>query len=52
MVVLPIIYLLKKNLIKYVENQREHHKTVTFKQELIDLLNEHSVDYDEKYLIS
>lgn len=42
----------KYNLIKYVENQREHHKIVTFKQELIDLLKEHSVNYDEKYLIT
>lgn len=42
----------KNNLIRYVENQRSHHKIVTFKQELIDLLNEHSVDYDEKYLIT
>jgi putative transposase len=42
----------KHNLIKYVENQREHHKIVTFKQELIDLLKEHSVDYDENYLIT
>ena len=42
----------KNNLIKYVENQRAHHKIVTFKQELIDLLKEHSVDYDERYLFA
>jgi REP element-mobilizing transposase RayT len=42
----------KNNLINYVENQRAHHKMVTFKQELIDLLNEHSVDYDERYLFT
>jgi putative transposase len=42
----------KNNLIEYVENQRAHHKIVTFKQELIDLLNEHSVDYDERYLFT
>ena len=42
----------KNNLIKYVETQRAHHKIVTFKQELIDLLNEHCVDYDERYLFT
>jgi REP element-mobilizing transposase RayT len=42
----------KNNLITYVENQRSHHKIVTFKQELIDLFNEHSVDYDERYLFT
>jgi putative transposase len=35
----------KPNLIRYVENQREHHKMCSFKQELEDLLKEHSVDY-------
>jgi putative transposase len=40
----------KPYLIKYVENQREHHKIVTFKDELVELLKEHSVDYDEYYL--
>ena len=40
----------KPYLIKYVENQREHHKIVTFKDELVELLKEHSVDYNEYYL--
>ena len=39
------------NLIKYVENQREHHKLSSFKQEITQLLNEHSVDYTDDYLI-
>jgi putative transposase len=42
----------KNKLIKYVENQREHHKIFSFKEELKELLNEHSVDYDEDYLIT
>jgi putative transposase len=42
----------KNNLIKYVENQKTHHKNMTYKQELIDLLKEHSVDFDEEYLIT
>ncbi|MBW6501220.1 MAG: transposase [Bacteroidales bacterium] len=40
----------RNNLINYVKNQAEHHKTRTFKEELIQLLNEHSVNYKEEYL--
>ena len=40
----------KDNLIEYVKNQEEHHKTKTFKEELMELLKEHGVQYDEKYL--
>jgi putative transposase len=42
----------KVNLIRYVENQREHHKIFSFKKELIELLKEHSVDFNEDYLIT
>jgi putative transposase len=42
----------KVNLIRYVENQREHHKIFSFKEELIELLKEHSVDYNGDYLIT
>lgn len=37
-------------LIEYVKNQEEHHQKMTFRQELIALLNEHGVEFDEKYL--
>ena len=40
----------KDNLIEYVKNQEEHHKTITFKEELIELLKEHGVEFDVKYL--
>jgi REP element-mobilizing transposase RayT len=40
----------KENLIRYVENQREHHKIYSYKDELIQLLMEHSIDYREDYL--
>lgn len=36
----------------YIENQKEHHKTVSFKEELIAFLKEYGVDYDERYLWS
>ena len=41
----------KEKLIRYIENQRTHHKIFSFKEELKELLNEHSVDYNEDYLI-
>ncbi len=41
----------KMNLIRYVENQREHHKIFSYKEELIALLKDNSVDYNEDFLL-
>ncbi|MBI2967323.1 MAG: transposase, partial [Bacteroidetes bacterium] len=41
----------KERLIEYVKNQEEHHKTKTFKEEYIELLKEHGIEFDEKYLL-
>ena len=41
----------KKRLIEYVKNQEEHHKTKTFKEEFIELLLEHEIEFNEKYLL-
>ena len=38
------------NLIKYIENQKEHHKRRTFKEELLALLKKYEIEYDERYL--
>ncbi len=40
----------KEVLINYVKNQESHHKTISFRDELIELLKEHEIDFDEKYL--
>lgn len=40
----------KDVLIEYIKNQEEHHKKVSFKEELISLLEEFQIDFDEKYL--
>lgn len=40
----------KENLIRYIINQKEHHKKNTFKDEYIKLLQEYGVEYDERYL--
>ncbi len=41
----------RDRLIDYVKNQESHHRKVSFRDELIELLYEHSVKFDEKYLI-
>ena len=41
----------KDRLIEQVKNQEEHHKTITFREELIKLLIEQGIDFDEKYLL-
>ncbi len=38
------------NVRRYIQNQKEHHQKLTFKKELIRLLEEHGIDYDERYL--
>ena len=35
---------------KYILNQKEHHHKKTFREEYIKLLQNYSVDFDEKYL--
>jgi len=42
----------KDSLINYVKNQEEHHKTVSYKEELIRMLNEHDVGFKEEYLFT
>ena len=37
-------------VIRYVENQQEHHRTKTFKEELTEILERYAVKYDERYL--
>jgi len=33
------------------KNREEHHKTVTSRDELIELLKEHGIEFDELYLL-
>jgi len=41
----------KDNLIEFVKNQKKHHIKETFRKEYIDLLKEHQIEFDEKYLL-
>ncbi|WP_374174408.1 IS200/IS605 family transposase [Flavobacterium tructae] len=38
------------NVIRYIENQEEHHKTKTFKKEYISFLKLFNVDFKNEYL--
>ena len=38
------------SIFKYIQNQEEHHKIKTFKDEYIDLLKEFNVTYDKQYI--
>ncbi|WP_461638331.1 transposase [Labilibaculum euxinus] len=40
----------KDNLIAYVKNQKEHHSKLSYREEYIQLLEEHGVEFVEKYL--
>jgi putative transposase len=35
---------------QYIANQKEHHRRQTFKEELLQFLDEYEIDYDERYL--
>ena len=41
----------KDRLIEYVKNQEGHHKKISFLDEYKELLKEHEVEFDEKYLL-
>jgi putative transposase len=42
---------MKPILINYVLNQEQHHKGITFKEEMIQLLNDNQVQFMEEYMI-
>jgi putative transposase len=37
-------------LLRYIGNQSEHHRIVTFQEEFLEFLKRYGVDYDERYL--
>lgn len=37
-------------VIAYIMNQKQHHKTKSFKEEYVELLNKFNVDYKEEFL--
>ncbi len=41
-----------RDVYHYIECQEEHHKKVSFKEELVALLKRHQIEYDERYVWS
>ena len=37
-------------VIKYIQNQKEHHKNVLYKDELREFFREYEIDFNEKYV--
>jgi putative transposase len=37
-------------VVSYIREQKEHHKRIDFKMELIELLKKNGIEYDERYL--
>ena len=35
---------------QYVRGQAEHHRKITFQEEFVQLLKQHGIEYDERYL--
>jgi len=40
----------KDTVVRYIANQKEHHKTLSYKEEVLKFLQEYNIDYDERYL--
>ena len=38
------------DVLGYITNQREHHRTMTFEEEYVKFLEKHGVEYDANYL--
>jgi REP element-mobilizing transposase RayT len=40
------------NVLTYLSNQEAHHRRITFKEEFVDFLVRHEIEYDERYIWS
>ena len=39
-----------RDVVVYIQNQREHHRKKTFQEEYLEFLNKNDIEYDERYL--
>ena len=37
-------------ILRYIQNQEQHHRTMSFQDEFVALLQKHKIAYDERYL--
>ncbi len=42
----------RSNVIKYIENQQEHHKKQSFKHEYLKILQKFDIEYNDNYLFN
>lgn len=40
----------RSNVIRYIQNQPEHHRRISYEGEFVTLLKRHAVQFDEQYL--
>lgn len=40
----------KDTILRYIKNQKEHHKRISFEDEYRSLLEEHGIEWDERYI--
>jgi putative transposase len=40
-----------EEVVRYIQNQEEHHRTKTFREEYLTFLQKHGIQYEEKYAI-
>jgi len=45
-----VSYSHSEAITEYIRNQAEHHRRKTFREEYIEFLNKHGIDFDMKYL--
>jgi putative transposase len=38
------------SVVKYIKNQEQHHRKMTFEQEFVALLEKHGIEYDSRYV--
>ena len=48
--VFSVSHLKVNSVKKYIENQQEHHKKKSFKEEYLEFLKEYTLEYDERYI--
>jgi REP element-mobilizing transposase RayT len=37
-------------VVRYIQNQEEHHRKISFKEEFVEFLEKHGIEYDERYI--
>ena len=41
-----------KKIIRYIENQEQHHSKKSFREEYVEFLTEYEIDYEEQYIFN